>query len=72
MSLELSGRIFFQLPIRNSAHPAHPFEPFVSQPTGGPAVAGVGYNKSFIAVSCDPGLIPHLFDGFDTMQDSFS
>lgn len=67
MAFKLSGRVFFQLPIRNTADSANPLEPLVSEPPGSPAVSGVVDDEGFIAVGGNLGLVSEYFDGFDAM-----
>ena len=64
--------IFLQLPVRNAAGTARSFEPFVSEPPGGTAVAGVVDHESAVAVGRDPGLVAHLFDGANTVQHALA
>jgi len=62
------GGIFFQLPVWNTACFARSFKPFVPEPPGGTAVAGVVDHKGTVAVGRNPGLVAHFLDGTDTVQ----
>jgi len=70
LPLEKGGRVLFQFPLGNPAGPAHTFEPFVSQPTGRPAVSGVGNQKCFVAVGHNLSLIADDFNRFDAVQNT--
>ncbi len=72
MTFKSGGCVFIQLPFGNPASSADPFEPFVSEPAGGPTVSGVVYHESLIAVRCNLRLVPHLFNCFDAVQNSCS
>ena len=67
---KLCGVVFGEFPIRNPAGTADTLEPFVSQPAGGPAVAGVVHAKRFVAVGGDCGLLSSLFNGSDSVQNA--
>ena len=64
--------VFLQFPLGQAAGRANPLEPFVAQPSRGPAVSGVVDHEGFVAVGGDPGLIPKLLDRANSMQDPFS
>ena len=72
MTLKAGGCVFFQLPLGNSAGTADPFEPFVSEPAGGPTISGIIYHESFMAVGCNLRLVAQLFNCFDTVKNSCS
>jgi hypothetical protein len=65
--LELGGRIFRQFPVGNTANTTGPFEPFISQPAGCPAVSGIGDQKGLVAMSSNSGLIADDIDCPDSM-----
>jgi len=66
------GGIFFQFPVWNTARVARSFKPFVPEPPGGTAVAGVVDHKGTVAVGRNPGLVAHFLDGTDTVQHSLA
>ncbi len=72
MPPELRGGIFFELPLGQAAVRADPFEPFVAQPSCGPAVSGVVDHEGLVAVGGDAGLIAHGFDNPDAVQQAFA
>jgi hypothetical protein len=68
MALEVGGRIFFELPLGNTADTARPLEPLVSKPAGCPAVSGIGNYEGLVAMGRNPGLITCDIDGLDSVQ----
>ena len=68
MALKLGWWIFFQLPFGNSANRADILKPFISQPAGGPAVAGIVCQDCFVTMRDNLGLVPHLLNVPDAMQ----
>ena len=72
MAFERGGGILLQFPVGNAAGWAGAFEPFVSEPTCGPAVSGIVGRKCFVAVGGNPDLITAKLNLLNTVQDSFS
>ena len=72
MTLELCGRVFFQLPVRNPANAANAFKPFIPEPPNGAAISGIIDNEGFIAVRRDFGLISDFANGFNAVQYAFT
>ena len=68
MALELCRRVFFELPLGNTANAAGSLEPFVPQPAGGTAVSGIGDHEGLVAVRRDPGLIARHLHRLDAVQ----
>lgn len=67
-----SHRVFFKLPIRNSAHFATLVDPLVAQPAGSPAVLRVPNQKPLVAVSGYFGVFSYLSKKLNAMQGSRS
>jgi hypothetical protein len=54
------------------ANSANIRDPFIAKPAGSSAVSGIVYHECLVAVGGNLSLIPQFFDGFDTMQNSFT
>ena len=67
MAFKMCRRILSQLPIGNTANAADPLKPFISEPARRPAVPGIGDQKRFVAVGCNPGLTTDKIDCLDSM-----
>jgi hypothetical protein len=72
MLTQHSGRKFLQLPCRHPAKRTKAKKPFVPQPAGSPAMAGIMNNKPQIAVSYDFGPVAAAGHGLDAMQGSIA
>ena len=68
VTFEIGGRIFGYFPVGNTADPAGPSKPFISEPAGRPAVSGIGNQKYPVAMGCNPGLIADDINSLDSMQ----
>ncbi len=68
MTAEQGGGVFFKFPVRYPAVRADLYKPLVSQPSGSPAVQGVGDVKLLVAVGDKPCLIAVGLNGADTVE----
>ena len=72
MAFEAGGVVFFQFPFRHATVWAYTRKLLISQPSGGPAVLGIVYQKIFIAMGGHSGLISPLFNRANAMQNPFA
>ena len=72
MAFEVSGTVFFKLPLGHPAGAADALEPLVSQPSGGPAVARIVDPEGLVAMGGEQGYVPGFFYGLDAVQSAFA
>lgn len=72
MALEAGAPVFIQLPVRYPAVRAYSDVHLFPEPPGRPAIAGIVNDKTLIAMRGNAGLISHLFNGSNAVQQSLT
>lgn len=70
MLVHIGGAVFFQFPVRYPTFLADGKEPFVAQPPGSPAMAGIVNDKALITVGGNFRHITPDFHGFNAMESA--
>ena len=72
MAFEVSGTVFFKLPLGHPTGTADTLEPLIAQPSGGAAVTRIVDPERFVAMGGEQGNVPGFFYGLDAVQSAFA